>query len=126
MRLNNYKNAHKSFKIKKRETQTLFQGYYIQDNHEGKSDWQFAVIVQCTTNAELTLNLGKERFISNVLKRSFEIALMSVKNLVYNELGKQYIFCFINSILVLVVLTYCHHSSSSCSSYYYYYEHYFY
>ena len=32
MRLTNYKSAHKSFKTKKRETQELFPGYYIQDN----------------------------------------------------------------------------------------------
>ena len=31
MRLNNYKSAHKSLKTKKRETQKLFYGYYIQD-----------------------------------------------------------------------------------------------
>ena len=53
MRLNNYKSAHKSFKIKKRETQKLFHGHYIQDDHEGKDDWQFTLIDQCTTNAEL-------------------------------------------------------------------------
>ena len=41
MRLNNYKSAHKSFKTKKRETQKLFHGYYAQDDHEGKDDWQF-------------------------------------------------------------------------------------
>ena len=41
------------------------------------------------------LNLGKERFIGNiVLKRSFQMALMSVKNLVYNKLVRQNIFCF--------------------------------
>ena len=53
MRLNNYKSAHKSFKTKKRETQKLFHGHYIQDDHEGKHDWQFTLIDQCTTNAEL-------------------------------------------------------------------------
>ena len=49
MRLNNYKSAHKSFKTKKRETQKLFQGHYIQD----EDDWQFTLIDQCTTKAEL-------------------------------------------------------------------------
>ena len=44
MRLNNYKSAHKSFKTKKRETQKLFHGHYIQDDHEGKDDWQFTLI----------------------------------------------------------------------------------
>ena len=39
MRLNNYKSAHKSFKTKKRETQKLLDGRYIQDDHEGKDDW---------------------------------------------------------------------------------------
>ena len=53
MRLNNYKSAHKSFKTKKRETQKLFHGHYIQDDHEGKDDWQFTLIDQCTTNAKL-------------------------------------------------------------------------
>ena len=32
MRLNNYKSARKSFKTKKRETQKLFYGHYIQHN----------------------------------------------------------------------------------------------
>ena len=52
MMLNNYKSAHKFFKTKKRETLKLFHGHYIQDDHEGK-DWQFTLIDQCTTNAEL-------------------------------------------------------------------------
>ena len=38
MRLNNDKSAHKSFKTKKRGTQKLFHGYYIQDDHEEKDD----------------------------------------------------------------------------------------
>ena len=89
MRLNNYKSAHKSFKTKKRETQKLFHGHYIQDDHEGKDDWQFTLIDQCTTNAELE----KESFTGNiVLKRYFQMALMSVKNLVYNKLARQNIF----------------------------------
>ena len=38
------------------------------------------------------------------------MALMSMKNLVYNKLArKKYIFYFINLILILVVLTYCYH-----------------
>ena len=53
MRLNNYKSAHKSFKTKKRETQKLSHGHYIQDDHEGKDDWQFMLNDQCTTNADL-------------------------------------------------------------------------
>ena len=36
-----------------KETQKLFHGHYIQDDHEGKDDWQFTLIDQCTTNAEL-------------------------------------------------------------------------
>ena len=36
-----------------RETQKLFHGHYIQDDHEGKGDWQSTLIEQCTTNAEL-------------------------------------------------------------------------
>ena len=53
VRLNNYKSAHKSFKTKKRETQKLFHRHYIQDDHEGKDDWQFTLFDQCTSNAEL-------------------------------------------------------------------------
>ena len=70
------------------------------------------------TNALLMLNLGRERFIGNiVLKRSFQMALMSVKNLVYNKLARQNIF-FFNSISILVILTSCYHYSHL---YYYYY-----
>ena len=93
MRLNNYKSAHKSFKTKKRQTQKLFHRHYIQDDHEANDDWQFTLIDQCTTNAELR----KREVIRNiVLKRSFQMALMSFKNLVYNKLARQNIFCFIN------------------------------
>ena len=53
MRLNNYKSAHKTIKTKKRETQKLFHEHYIQDDHEGKGDWQFTLTDQCTTKAEL-------------------------------------------------------------------------
>ena len=42
MRQNNYKSAHKSFNTKKRETQNLLHGHYIQD-HEGMDDWQFTL-----------------------------------------------------------------------------------
>ena len=68
MRLNNYKSAHKSFKTKKRETQKLFHGHYIQDDHEGKDDWQFTLIDQCTTNAEIK---KREVFWQHRLKRFF-------------------------------------------------------
>ena len=44
MGLNNYKSAKKSLKTKKRGTQKLFDGHYIQDDHEGKDDWQFTMI----------------------------------------------------------------------------------
>ena len=46
--------------------------------------------------------------------------------LVYKKLARRNIFCFINSISMLVVLTYCYHYSYSCSSSYYYYYYYFY
>ena len=49
--LNNNKTAHKFFKTKKRETQKLFHGHYIQDHHKGKDDFQFTLIG--TANAEL-------------------------------------------------------------------------
>ena len=44
MRLNNYKSAHKPFKTKKRETQKLYHGHCLQDDHEDKGDWQFTLI----------------------------------------------------------------------------------
>ena len=53
MRLSNYKSAHKYFKTKKQGTQKLFHMHYIQDVLEGKDYWQFTIIDQCTTNAEL-------------------------------------------------------------------------
>ena len=53
MRLTNYTSAHKSFKTKKQQTQKLFHGHYIQDDHEGKDDCQFTLIDQCTINAKL-------------------------------------------------------------------------
>ena len=34
-------------------SQKLFHWDYIQDDHEGKNDWQFTIIHQCPTNAEL-------------------------------------------------------------------------
>ena len=76
--------------------------------------------LQQLTNALLMLNLEKERFIGNIiLKSSFQMAFMSVKNLVYHNLARQKISCFISS---LVVLTYCYHYYY----YYYYYHYYFY
>ena len=72
MRLNNYKSAHKSFKTKKRETQKLFHGHYIQDDHEGKDDWQFTLIDQCTTNAELR---KRELYWQHRLKTFFQNGL---------------------------------------------------
>ena len=42
------------------------------------------------------LNLGEEKFIDNILlKRYFNMALMSAKNLVYNKLARQKISCLI-------------------------------
>ena len=59
------------------------------------------------------LNLRKERFIINIVfKRSFQMALMSERNLVYNS--------------ILIVLTYYYHYSYSCPSYYYCYYYYCY
>ena len=54
MRLSDYESSHKSLKTKKRETQELFHVHYIQDDLEGKGDWQFTLIDQCTTNVELS------------------------------------------------------------------------
>ena len=62
------------------------------------------------TNALLILNLEKERFIGNIiLKHSFQMALMSVKNLVHNKLSRRKISCFINAISSLVVYYCCYY-----------------
>ena len=53
MRLYNYKCAHKSFKTKKYGPEKLFHKHYLQDDHGGQDDWQFSIIDQCTSNAEL-------------------------------------------------------------------------
>ena len=34
-------------------TQKLIHGNYMQDNHDGKDDWQFTIMDYCTTYAEL-------------------------------------------------------------------------
>ena len=53
------------------------------------------------------LNLGKERLIGKiVLKRSFQMISMSVKNLFYDKLARQKISCFISSLVVLFWLTF--------------------
>ena len=49
----NYKSAQTLFKTKKQGTQKLFHRHYIQHGHEGKDDWQFKIIDQCTTNGKL-------------------------------------------------------------------------
>ena len=72
MRLKNYKSAHKLLKTKKKETQKLFHRHYIQDDHEGKDDWQFTLIDQCTTDAELR---KREFFCQHCLKTFFPIGL---------------------------------------------------
>ena len=77
--------------------------------------------------ALLMLNLGKEKFISkNNFKRSFQMTLMTVENLVYNKLARQKISCFINAISSLVVLIYCYHYYYYFYHYCYYYYHYYY
>ena len=53
------------------------------------------------------------------------MALMSVKNLVYNKLARQNIFCFFDSISILVILTSCYHYSHLYYYYYYFYYHYY-
>ena len=102
----------------KNEKQKLFHGHYIQDDHEGKDDWQFTLIEQCTTNAELR---KRELYWQHCFKRSFQMTLISVKNFVYNKLARQNICIFlINSISVLVFLTYCYHYLYPYSCYCYY------
>ena len=89
MMLNDYKSAYKSCKTKKRETQKLFHGHYIQDDHEGKEDWQFTLIDQCTTNAELR---KRELYWQNRPETFFPNGLNELKNLVDNKLARQNIF----------------------------------
>lgn len=53
MKLANYKSAHNSFKTKKQGTHKLFHEHFKHDKHEGKDDYQFTIIDQCTSDAEL-------------------------------------------------------------------------
>ena len=46
----------------------LRNGYYIQEDHEGKDDWQFTLIGQCTANAELR---NREVYWQHRLKKFF-------------------------------------------------------
>ena len=43
--------VHNSFRTKKWGTQKFFYGHYVQDDNEGKGNWQLTMIDQCTTNA---------------------------------------------------------------------------
>ena len=69
MRLNNYKSIHKSFKTKKRGTQKLFHGHYIQGDHEGKDDWKFTIIDQCKTDPDLRQHRLKTFFPNGLNER---------------------------------------------------------
>ena len=89
MRLNNYKSAYKYFKTKKREPQKLFRGHYIQDDHEGKDDWQFTLLDQCTTNVELR---KRGLYWQPCLKTVFLNGLNELQILVYNKFSRQNIF----------------------------------
>ena len=66
--------------------------------------------VRTISNALLMLNLEKESFVGNiVLKLSFQIALMSVKNLVSNKLARQnisllYQFRFLLFWLTVIII----------------------
>ena len=44
MKLNVYESAHKFFKTKKRGTQKLFHGHYLQDGHRYNEYWQLTII----------------------------------------------------------------------------------
>ena len=55
-------------KLKSEKHRNYFTGIiYRKDDHEGKDDWQFTLIDQCTTNAEL----GKKSFIGNIVLKTF-------------------------------------------------------
>ena len=72
MWLNNYKSAHKSFKTR---IQELFDGRYIQDDHEGKDDWQFTLIDQGTSelrNREICWQHRLKTFFPNGLNEREE------------------------------------------------------
>ena len=97
MRLNNYKSADKSFKTKKRETQNLFHGHYMQDDHEGKDDWQSTLIYQCITNAELT----KRKVYWQHRLKTFPLNGLNERE------ESCFTFCFINSSSISVVLAFC-------------------
>ena len=89
MRLNNYKSPYKYFKTKKREPQKLFRRHYIQDDHEGKDDWQFTLLDQCTTNVELR---KRGLYWQPCLKTVFLNGLNELQILVYNKFSRQNIF----------------------------------
>ena len=88
--LNNYKSAHKSVKTKKQETQK-FHGHYIQDDCEGKDDWQFTLIDQCTTNAELR---KREVYWQYHLKTFFPTGLNELEVSCLKYVGKTKYFLF--------------------------------
>ena len=67
------------------------------------------------------LNQEKERFISNIPRKYFfQMAWVSVKNLVYNKLARQKINSFINAVSILTFLIYYYHYDNYQYYYYYY------
>ena len=88
-RLNNYKRGHKSFKTQKRKHRNYFTHIIKRMIMKVRTIVNLCLLI----NALLILNLENKSFIGNIiLKRSFQMALMSVKNLVYNKLARQNIF----------------------------------
>ena len=70
------------------------------------------------------MNKEKEKLIEDkAVRHSFQMALMSVKNLVYNTLARQNIV-FISQISISIVLIYCYQYDYCCYYYYHYYCYY--
>ena len=71
------------------------------------------------------MNKEKEKLIEEkAVRHSFQMALMSVKNLVYNTLARQNIV-FISQISISIVSIYCYQYDYCCYYYYYYYYYYY-
>ena len=90
-------------------------GIIYKDDHKGNSDWQFTLINQCITNAELR---KKQVFWQHCLKTFFTNGLNEREEFYFiTSWQEQNIFCFINPNSVVVVLTNCYYYFYSPSSF---------
>ena len=53
VRFNNCKNAHNSYRKKRKVSQQRFHEHYGQHNHNGIDDWQFTLMEQCETQEQV-------------------------------------------------------------------------